>query len=195
MTRLLTRENGLSSKVILRTVADPKGNGMFIVTSNGLCYMDGDENIRPLNNFPYFNNYDIFVRDEDTLFVMSSAGIYVVSRDELLSDKENIEYELLNFRRGLNSAITANSWNYCERATGDLFLPCDNGVFIINAYLYGAGAQNYRLMVSSLKLDNQEVSVKHGGAIVIDRSVSKIEIMQEIINYTIQDPHHSHPLP
>ena len=189
VTRLLTRENGLSSKVILRTVADPKGNGMFIVTSNGLCYMDGDENIRPLNNFPYFNNYDIFVRDEDTLFVMSSAGIYVVSRDELLSDKENIEYELLNFRRGLNSAITANSWNYCERATGDLFLPCDNGVFIINAYLYGAGAQNYRLMVSSLKLDNQEVSVKHGGAIVIDRSVSKIEIMPEIINYTIQDPY------
>ena len=50
--RLLTTDNGLSSEVILRTIADPKGGGVFIVTSNGLCYMDEDENIRPLKSQP-----------------------------------------------------------------------------------------------------------------------------------------------
>ena len=187
--RLLTTEHGLSSKVILRTISDPKGSGVFVVTSNGLCYMDENEQIRTLDKFPYYNNYDIWVRDPDTLFVMSSAGIYVVSRDELLSDTDSMEYELLNFRRGLNSALTANSWNYCERETGDLFLPCDNGMFIINAYNYSAGAQSYRLMVSSLRLDNVEVSMQRGGAMDIDRRVNKIEIIPEIINYTIQDPY------
>ena len=187
--RLLTLSHGLSSEVILRTVADPKGTGVFIVTSNGLCYMEEDEHIRPLKNFPYFNNYDIWVRDPDTLFVMSSAGIYVVDRDELLSGREPIDYELLNFRRGLNSALTANSWNYCNRETGELFLPCDNGVFIINANSYDSGAQSYRLMVSSLRLDGQEVTPQRSGILEINRHVSKIEIMPEVINYTIQDPY------
>ena len=187
--RLIGITNGLSSEVILRTIPDPKGGGLFIVTSNGLCYMDENERIRPLKNFPYFNNYDIWVRDPDTLFVMSSAGIYVVDRDELLSDSAAIEYELLNYRRGLNSAITANSWNYSDRETGDLFLPCDNGVFIINTNNYDSGAQSYRLMVSALRLDGEVVGTQRGGVMEIDRSVSKIELMPEIINYTIQDPY------
>ena len=187
--RLLVRQDGLSSKVILRTVKDPKSDGLFIVTSNGLCYMDENEKIRTLDNFPYYNNYDIWVRDPDTLFVMSSAGIYVVNRDELLSDKETVEYELLNFRRGLNSALTANSWNYSDPETGDLFLPCDNGVFIINANQYDDGVQNFRLMVSSLRLDDRVFAVQRGGTVEIDRGVSKIEILPEIINYTIQDPY------
>ncbi len=187
--RLLTTENGLSSKVILRTIADPKGQGVFIVTSNGLCYMDENEQIRPLKKFPYYNNYDIWARDPDTLFVMSSAGIFVVSRDELLSDAETMEYELLNFRRGLNSALTANSWNYSDRETGDLFLPCDKGVYIINANRYSDGTNSYRLMVSALRLDNAGASILRGGTMMIERDVSKIEIFPEIINYTIQDPY------
>ena len=75
VTDCLTRDNGLSSEVILRMVKDPKTEGMFVVTSNSLCYMEPDGSIRVLDKFPYFNNYDIWVKDEDTLFVMSSAGI------------------------------------------------------------------------------------------------------------------------
>ena len=186
--RLLTTRHGLSSEVILRTVADPKGAGVFIVTSNGLCYMDEDERIRPLNNFPYYNNYDIWARDPDTLFVMSSAGIFVVRRDDILSDSDSVEYELLNYRQGLNSTLTANSWIYFDREKGRLFLPCDNGVFMINAYEYAGGAQNFRLMVAALRLDGKEVSTRLSSTLEIGRHVSKIEILPEIINYTIQDP-------
>ena len=185
--RMLTREDGLSSGVILRTVPDPGGKGVFIVTSNGLCYMDEAGAIRSLDSFPYYNNYDIWARDEKTLFVMSSAGIYVVDRDELLSGSENITYDLLDARRGLTSALTANSWNYCD-AHGDLFLPCDKGVFIIDTERYTSGINAYRMSVKSVKLDNTTKSVGRRNTIEIGRGVGKVELVPEIINYTIQDP-------
>ncbi len=186
--RMLTREDGLSSGVILRTVPDPKGQGVFIVTSNGLCYMDEAGAIRSLDSFPYYNNYDIWARDANTLFVMSSAGIYVVDRDELLSDSENITYDLLDARRGLSSALTANSWNYRD-AHGDLFLPCDKGVFIIDTERYTSGISAYRMSVKSVKLDNAVKSVGRRNTIEIGRGVGKVELIPEIINYTIQDPY------
>ncbi|MBR3274088.1 MAG: HD domain-containing protein [Clostridia bacterium] len=185
---MLTRENGLSSGVILRTIADPKGEGVFIVTSNGLCYMDEAGAIRSLDNFPYYNNYDIWARDRNTLFVMSSAGIYVVDRDELLSGSESITYDLLDARRGLTSALTANSWNYCDEH-GDLFLPCDKGVFIIDTERYTSGINAYRMSVKRVRLDNTVKEIGRRNTIEIGRGVGKVELVPEIINYTIQDPY------
>ena len=187
VTRMLDRKDGLSSGVILRTVKDPKTDGLFIVTSNGLCYMDGQGAIRTLDNFPYFNNYDVWAKDENTLFVMSSAGIYVVDRDELLSGEKNISYDLLDSRQGLNSALTANSWNY-DDGGGVLFLPCDTGVFVIDTGRYESSTRTYRLMLSSVRLDGEPTAFERGSPIQVDRSVSKIEMYPEIINYSIQDP-------
>jgi len=187
VNRMITRSDGLSSEVILRTVADPKGEGVFIVTSNGLCYMDAAGAIRPLNNFPYFNNYDVFAKDRDTLFVMSSAGIYVVDRDELLSGSDAVSYELLDSKSGLNSALTANSWNYCDER-GDLFLPCDTGVYIIDTASYIAGSNAYRMTVGTVRLDGELQRLGRSSLIEIGRGVSKIEMYPEVINYTIQDP-------
>ena len=186
--RMLTRSDGLSSEVILRTVPDPKGQGVFIVTSNGLCYMDAAGAIRSLDSFPYYNNYDIWARDENTLFVMSSAGIYVVDRDELLSGSESIAYDLLDARRGLTSALTANSWNYCDQH-GDLFLPCDRGVYIIDTDRYTSGINAYRMSVKSVKMDNTVKPVGRRRTIEVGRGVNKVELVPEIINYTIQDPY------
>ena len=189
VTQMLTRKDGLSSEVILRTVKDSRTDGVFIVTSNGLCYMDEDGAIRALNNFPYFNNYDVWISDEDTLFVMSSAGIYVVNREELLSDRENIGYDLLDARRGLNSALTANSWTYFDSAMGDLFLPCDTGVFVARTDKLVAASQSYRMMISGIGIDNQVTRVARTGVINIPRDATKFELYPEIINYTIQEPY------
>lgn len=186
--RMITREDGLSSGVILRTVRDTKSDGVFIVTSNGLCYMDAGGAIRRLDSFPYYNNYDIWAKDENTLFVMSSAGIYIVDRDELLSDSESINYDLLDAKRGLNSALTANSWNWCD-ADGNLFLPCDKGVFVIDTASYSSGISAYRMSIKSVRLDGTLQTLGRLATIEIARGVSKIEMYPEIINYSIQDPY------
>ena len=186
VTKMLTREDGLSSGVILRTVKDPKSDGVFIVTSNSLCYMDPEGSIRVLENFPYFNNYDIWVKDEDTLFVMSSAGIYVVERDELV-DGGDMVWELLDARRGLGTSLTANSWNYYN-GNGELFLPCDTGVYIIDVDKYNSDVRSYRMQLASVKMEGITQPISRKGAITVGQGVNRVELSPEILNYTIQEP-------
>ena len=183
---MITREDGLSSGVILRTVKDPKSEGVFLVTSNSLCYLEPEGNIRVLEQFPYFNNYDIWVKDEDTLFVMSSAGIYVVGRDELVAGGE-MAWELLDARRGLGTSLTANSWNYYN-GNGELFLPCDTGVYIIDVEKYNSDVRSYRMQLASVRLDGTLQPLSRMGAITIGQGVSRVELSPEILNYTIQEP-------
>ena len=187
VTHMLTRDDGLSSGVILRTVPDTKDDGVFIVTSNGLCYMDSSFAIRRLDNFPYYNNYDIWIKDEDTLFVTGSAGIYVVNREDLLSGKQDLSYDLLDSRKGLDSSLTANAWNYYD-SNGSLFLSCDTGVFIADINRYSEGAHAYRMNVSSVYLDGKSTYVESSSPIIVERSVKKIELYPEVINFTVQDP-------
>lgn len=187
VTRMLTRKDGLSSEVILRTVKDPKSGGVFLVTSNGLCYLDEAGSIRSLDHFPYFNNYDIWAKNEDSLFVLGSSGIYVVDRDELLSDSEDLSYDLLDAGKGLTSALTANSWNYYD-GNKSLFLSCDTGLFVLDTEAYASDSHIYRMNISSVLLDNVSHHVESGSPIRISRGISRIELYPEIINYTIQDP-------
>ncbi|MCR5118929.1 MAG: HD domain-containing protein [Lachnospiraceae bacterium] len=184
--RMLTRDDGLSSGVILRTISDPKSDGVFIVTSNSLCYLDADGSIRILENFPYFNNYDIWVKDENTLFVMSSAGIYVVERDELVAGGD-MAWELLDARRGLATSLTANSWNYYN-GNGELFLPCDTGVYVIDVEKYNSDVRSYRMQLVSVRLDGVLQPPVRSGAITVKQGVSRVELAPEILNYTIQEP-------
>ncbi|MCR5591783.1 MAG: HD domain-containing protein [Lachnospiraceae bacterium] len=183
---MLTRDDGLSSGVILRTVQDPKSDGVFIVTSNSLCYLEPEGTIRVLDKFPYFNNYDIWVKDEDTLFVMSSAGIYVVERDELVEGGE-MAWELLDARRGLGTSLTANSWNYYN-GRKELFLPCDTGVYIIDVDKYNSEVRSYRMQLASVVLDDVKQPISRTGAIIVGQGVSRVELNPEILNYTIQEP-------
>ena len=187
--RMLTRLDGLSSEVILRTVLDAKTGGVFVVTSNGLCYMNTDETIRTLDNFPYFNNYDIWIKGTDSLFVLSSAGIYTVDRNELLSGKDEISYDLLDSRRGLNSSLTANSWTWFNDESGELYLACDTGVFVINTNSFSSGSKIYRMSVPTIRLDGVAHRVDRTVNQKVPRGVSRLEILPEVINYTIQDPY------
>ncbi len=185
---MITRENGLSSAVVLRTVYDQKSDGVFIVTSNGLCYMDKDGAIRPLSNFPYFNNYDVWMKDNETLFVTGSSGIYVVNRTELLSGIDNISYDLLDVRKGLTSALTANSWNY-DDGDGNLYLSTDKGLFIADTDRYRADTRSYRMAISKYVLDGTSYRMRGGASIEVGRGINRVELYPEIINYTIQDPY------
>ena len=186
VTDMLTRDDGLSSGVILRTVKDPKTEGVFIVTSNSLCYLEPDGSIRVLDKFPYFNNYDIWVKDEDTLFVMSSAGIYVVERDELVAGGE-IAWELLDARRGLGTSLTANSWNYYD-GRDELYLPCDTGVYVIDVDKYNSDVRSYRMQLAAILMDGVQQPIPRMGPITVGQGISRVELSPEILNYTIQEP-------
>ena len=194
--RLLKRSNGLSSNVILRTVNDYNGNrptgNVFAVTSNGLCYIsfygrDDKMSVKILSNFPYANNYDLIVRENKNLFVTSGAGIFVVNRDELLSG-EKLDFELLDLKKGLRGSFTANSWNHLD-PNGDLFLSCDTGASKINLNTYDKAEHSYRIQLKSVLLDGRRHIVQKDIPFVIPAETDTVEIVPEIINYSINSPY------
>lgn len=186
--RTLNRRDGLSSGVIMRMVKDGR-EGVFVVTSNGLNYSDLTvSSIRSLDNFPYYNNYDMEVMSDGRLFICSSAGLYVVGREDLLKDGEGMMTELLDSRRGLTASLTANAWNHRDDK-GNIYLSTDKGVYKINVNDYQKTRSSYRMMVSTIKTDDVYRPVERGIPFEIGRNVARIEIFPEVINYAIEDPY------
>lgn len=189
---ILTIANGLTSDVILRTCNEPSGKGVYIVTSNGLSFMDNEFKIHQLKNFPYFNNYDIISNSDGNLFVLGSAGIYVVQNNSLIAGGK-IQYDRLDSKSGMDSTLTANAWNYAE-PDGQLYLSCGTGVYILNMNNYIFSKPSYHMMVSSVHLDSVPFSIERSEPLIIGRDVSKIEIFPEVVNYTVLDPMVSYQL-
>ena len=181
----LTKNDGLGSEVILKMVYDKESDAMFIVTSNSICIMQNGV-IRPVTTFPYSNNYDIILDDDGEAFVLGSAGIYVVSKDDLLNDRIT-DIQLLNSRLGLQCALTANSWNEISRYE-DVYLSTDRGVVSFNLDNYKNERQAYRIMVSDIIIDGIPVKIERGNSLTIGRNVNTVEFVPEIINFSLEDP-------
>lgn len=181
----LTKEDGLSSGVILRIVEDK--SGLFFVASNGLLYCDGHNSISYLDNFPYSNCFDIQIDKEGNLWVLTSAGIYVLSRQEMLSDKIP-DYTLFNTRTGLVSTITANSWAYMSD-DGLLYVCCDNGCYEINTNDYNLSNVNFRMNVEYVEADGHKLSVTRAENIKIEGNVQDFIIHPVILNYSLYEPY------
>lgn len=185
--KLFSIKDGLSSGVILRTVREPTGKGIYIVSSNGLCYMDENHKIRPIKNFPYFNNYDIYANKAGQIFVLGSSGIHVVNNSDLLNDSVSMQYDLLDAKSGLNSSLTANAWSYMDE-NENLYLACGSGVYIVNMNDYIFGNQTYHMMVSSVNLDSKPFPIDRSEVLIVGREIRKIEFFPEVVNYTVRDP-------
>lgn len=183
---ILQKEDGLGSLVILRMVRTADGKGVYVVTSNSLCYMETDGTIRVLEKFPYYNNFDV-VEYGTKLFVLSSAGIYVVEKETLLAGEEP-EYSLLDGKKGMNQALTPNAWNYLD-ASGNLFLSGDTGVIYFNLEQYETVTRSYRMLLKTIRVDDTVYTVDREETTVVPRGAVKIEISPEVVNYTLSDPY------
>lgn len=182
----LKQEDGLSSDIILRMVSDSDGGGMFVVTGNGLCYITAEDEITILRNFPYYNNYDIIEGKNNELFVLSSAGIYVTDKKELLGGKE-LKYLLLDAKKGLHISLTPNSWNYLDE-DGLLYLSGDKGAVCFDIDRYDIPVRSYRMFLKELKADGESIDIENGAVTVIPNGTDEIEISPEIVNFSINDP-------
>lgn len=181
----LNKENGLSSEVILRMVKNSDDDGVFVVTGSGLCYMDGEDNIRLLENFPYYNNYDVVEGNSGEIFVLCSAGIYVADKESLLKGGK-IKCNLLNSKKGLHVELTPNSWNYIDEKD-NIYMSGSTGVACMNLNSYNISARSYRLLLNSIFVDGNEIRITKGENISIPRKAKEIEIYPEVVNYSVND--------
>ncbi|MCR4605893.1 MAG: response regulator [Eubacterium sp.] len=173
---------GLESLVVMRMI--PCRDGYIYVTSNSMYYDDG-KNVRKLKNYPYSNNYDVYITDDDYAWVSSSAGIYIIKLDDLLEDKEGYAYTLLNRMRGFHTTLTANSWNLA--AGNDIYYCCADGVRKISTKTYNSFDSDYKINLSSLTADGKKVELRDG-YYTIPSTSNKILIDVAVLNYTLSNP-------
>lgn len=185
----ITDDNGLTSGVILRMLKIQEG--IVIVTSNSLCFMDNNDNITELKEFPYSNNYDVIPSSDGKLWVLGSAGIYLVNKKDLLSGKQ-FQYELLDGRKGLKTSLTANSWNCINDNT--LYFSGNNGVFGIDMSNYMKYSGDYKVMADYVDTDNNSYALREGNVTKIPDGMARLIIRPELLNYTLNDPYVSYYL-
>lgn len=178
----IDEQDGLNALVVLKIV--PCNKGYLLVTSNSLYYYTS-KGVRKLNNFPYSNNYDIYLSDDGKAFVLSSAGIFVVDKDVLLNDEEGYNYTLLNRSRGLYSSITANS-KYCVYKD-KLYICCTDGVRRIAINDLNAYDIDFKIAVSSITVGDKRIKAVDG-VYTIPPSSERIQFDIAILNYTISNP-------
>jgi signal transduction histidine kinase/CheY-like chemotaxis protein/HPt (histidine-containing phosphotransfer) domain-containing protein len=192
LDRYITSEDGLSSGVVLRIVKDERGDGYFVLTGSGLCYMEPDYTVTELA-MPYFNNYDIVMNKAGELFVLGGAGIYICNYNTLMAEKKMESYTLLDTKAGLPGSITSNAWNF---VTDDehLYFCGTSGVYMLDLNNYEMRVDEFKTKITSIKRDGVYEDVTEIGTVNIPKGIERIELDLEINNFTSADPYVSYYL-
>lgn len=174
---------GLDSLVILRIVKCEEG--YIYITSNSI-YFEQDGKISKLSQFPYSNNYDIFISPQNEAWISSSAGLYVADKKAFLENKA-YNYTLLNQNRGFDTTLTANAWNYVD-ALGDFYLCCSTGVKKVSYTDYNQFEHDYNLMINQMIVDNTTQVIPEQGKYVIPAKANRIVIKPAVLSFTLENP-------
>jgi len=176
-------KDGLNSLVVLRIV--PYNGGYFYVTSDSIYY-DNRETITRLTNFPYSNNYDIYISPDGNAWITSSAGLYIVNADDLASNSD-YKASLLNDSSGLNSPLSALSWNYVDE-NGRFYLCCANDAYAISIPDYGVIDTSFELAIENIITNDASVVPIKNGTYVVSEDTEHIIINPAVLNFTLYNP-------
>ena len=180
------KKDGLSSNVILRMVYDSFSDGVFIVTSNGICYTSAKGEVKKLDNFPYSNNYDMICDPDGTCWILGSAGIFVAQSKDLIENLKT-EYLLINAKHGFRSQLIANSWPCLEN--DNLYLCCDSGVVKVNMSKYDMASKSYRMILDFAEVDGIKHRINRSDVFKLSPQTQKLVLEPEILNYSLNDPY------
>ena len=193
-SRTVTRlglDDGLESEVILRIKRDAEDPELFwIITSNSIAYMK-NESVTTLRNFPYSNNFDLYFADNGMIWILSSNGIYVVRRADLLQDAENLDYTLFDAACGLPSVATANSYSYLS-SDGTLYIAGSKGVSAVNINQDTDDNSEIRMAVPYVTADEKYLPLRGANEIHIPPNCKRLNIYPFVFTYSLNNPHVSY---
>lgn len=179
------REDGLTSDVVMRIKKDPFNDVYWVITSNSIEYIKNGS-LKEVTSFPYNNNYDLYFDDNDSVWILSSYGIYTVKSSEMLADNVS-DYRLYTISSGLPFSITSNSYSSRNDA-GDLYISGREGVIRVNIDHFFETNSLVKATINSISIDDVEVKPDADGTYTIPASNGRIKIMTSVMDYTMSDP-------
>ena len=181
----LGHNDGLSSEVVLRIKYDSYRDIYWIITSNSIAYMK-DGKITTVSNFPYANNFDIFFNDYGQLWVLSSAGIFVVNAEDMIANGA-IPYEQLDSESGLPYVTTANSRSYIDDS-GSLYISGTSGITLVNINDRTDDLSSIKLAIPYVEADDVSIFPDEDGSITIPSSCRRLTIHAYALSYALNNP-------
>lgn len=177
-------DEGLEALVILRMVKAKEG--IIYVCSDALYY-DNGEIVTKLDKFPYSNNYDVYISNDNEAWVSSSAGLFVLNADELVGNGD-YDYILLNKHNGFDTTLVANSWNYVDEKE-NLYFCCSNGVKKLSIPDYGKINNDYNIFIYEVNFDEETKMLSSNvESISIPAGVNRVAFSTAVLNYSLSNP-------
>ncbi len=178
-------DDGLSSEVILRIKWDSARNLFWIVTSNSISFMK-DDKITLVKKFPYSNNFDMYENKDGKMWILSSNGIYVVSTEELLQNRD-INPVYYSRDNGLPYITTANSYSYLSE-DGDLYISGASGVTKVNIDATNESVADIKVAVPFVEVDGKFIYADDDGDITLPASTKRLTIYSYVYTYSLINP-------
>ena len=180
------RKEGLSSESVMRIKRDRLREMYWIVTGTSLAYLTADYELHTVDRFPYSNNFDLYENSKGDMWVLSSNGIYIVSADELIQNKD-IDPIYYGISDGLPCIATANSYSEVT-GDGDMYIAGSTGVAKLNMENSFEGYGKLKAAVPYLEADGEMIHPDESGDFVISPDVRKLTIYAYVYNYSLIDP-------
>ncbi len=179
-------EDGLMSGIVMRIKYDPVNKVYWIVTSNSIAYMTSDYKVTTIRKFPYSNNFDLYINDNNDAWILSSNGIYVIAAKDLLQNEEiaPVHYSLAN---GLPCTATSNSYSELTE-NGDLYISGSTSAVKVNIDEPLENVSNMKVSVPYIDVDGVRMYPDENGEFHLGWDVHKLIVYIYVFNYSLTDP-------
>ena len=182
----VTVDNGLKSDVVMRIRYDAKRNISWFVTSNSIGYLGADLKVTNIDQFPYSNNFDLYESSNESMWILSSNGIYVVPVADLMANGE-IHSTFYSKDNGLTNLATANSYSELTE-DGDLYIAGNGGVTKVNVYSGDKLTSSWSMNVPYVEADGVRIYPDENGRITLPAGTTKLTVNGYIYNYSLTNP-------
>lgn len=178
-----TKTDGLYSDCVLKVVLSKEKQGVWLVMSEGINYLETDNTLQRVIAVPTANTTDMVITDDCKAVLLAANGLFQVNESDLLKES-NVEYKQATKKDGIPIDFTANSWSVLE---DDILYICGTtGPTSVD--LNEEHSKNYevRIYIAGIYADNKEVVVEDG-EILIPADTHRFSIDVRPINYVYQN--------
>ena len=179
------RDEGLTSDVIIRIKWDNTHGLYWIITSNSIQYMKGND-LHTVTSFPYNNNYDMYIDEDDNAWILSSYGLYKVNVHNLINNRIE-DFRIYTIENGLPYTITSNSFSFLG-SDGILYMAGRYGVIKANIKVTSEDEPDIKIAVSSVYCGNERIIPDENGRYNIPATDERIVISAAVMDYTMFNP-------
>ena len=180
--KVFSKRHGLLSNVVMKLIPSKNMDGIWVVTGEGICFIDKNDKIKKVTGLPVANSLDFLLSDDGQAVVLAGNGYFQLKEKDLLKTGK-VSYIHYDKKDGLPVDFTANARNsiqngilYMCGTTGTVSISMDEKHVEIPVKLY----------IDEVTEDGKNIEIKDSG-IVVSPKAHRINIDIRPIDYIHQD--------